>query len=89
MGLEKILKEQLNNPNEQMKKQIQYILDELNEESEVEEKNDEDFEDENYGDEEENYNEDEFVRMKFKSSMKKNLFQMNSLFCIMKFWVII
>ncbi len=65
MGLEKILTELLNNPNEQMKKQIQYILDELCEENEVEEKHDEDFEDENYGDEDENFAEEEFVTFNF------------------------
>ena len=62
LGLEKILKDQLNNPNEQMKKQIQYILDEHNKDNE-EEKVDEDFEDENLGDEEEVFD-DEYVRRK-------------------------
>lgn len=60
LRLEKMLNAQLANPNEQMKKQIQYILDELNSNVEQEEKNDEEFEDENYGDEEENY-EDDYV----------------------------
>lgn len=58
LGLEKKLKVQLQNPNDQMKKQIQYILDELNSETEQEEKGDEEFEDENYGDEEENADDD-------------------------------
>lgn len=61
-GLEKLLNSQLENPNEQMKKQIQYIIDELNNEEEQEEKYDEEFEDENYGDEEEAY-EDDYVRL--------------------------
>ena len=53
LGLEKILSKQLENPNEQMKKQIQYIVDELKVDGEGEENTDEDFEDDNYGDEEE------------------------------------
>ena len=64
LKIEKMLKEQLENPNEQMKKQIQYILDELKSETEVEEKFDEEFEDENYGDEEEAY-EDDYVLFNF------------------------
>jgi hypothetical protein len=54
MGLEKIIKEQMKDPeNQQMNKQYQYILDELyNTNVTVEETSDEDFEDDNYGDEE-------------------------------------
>ena len=48
MGLESILNKQLQNPNEQMKKQIHYILEELNSENELDDNNDEEFEDENY-----------------------------------------
>jgi hypothetical protein len=58
LGLQKMLNSQLSNPNEQMKKQIQYILEELNSDVEHEEKNDEEFEDENYENEEENYDEE-------------------------------
>lgn len=59
MGLENILNKQLQNPNEQMKKQIQYILEELNSENELDDNNnDEEFEDENYKDDEEVYDED-------------------------------
>jgi len=58
MGLENILNKQLQNPNEQMKKQIQYILEELNSENELDDNNDEEFEDENYKDDEEIYDED-------------------------------
>jgi len=58
MGLENILNKQLQNPNEQMKKQIQYILEELNSENELDDKTDEEFEDENYKDDEEIYDED-------------------------------
>jgi hypothetical protein len=53
MGLEMLLKAQLQKPNDQMRKQIQYILDELNNDIEVEENLDEEYEDENYNDEEE------------------------------------
>ena len=60
-GLEDVLKIQLENPNEQMKKQIQYIVNELNEKTEVEETNDEEFEDEGYADEEEDCNDEEYV----------------------------
>ena len=61
LGLEKMLIKQLQNPNEQMKKQIQYILDELNNDTEIEEKVDEEFEDENYGEEEDEIFDDEYV----------------------------
>ena len=64
LGLEKMLNAQLQNPNEQMKKQIQYILEELNSETEIEENKDEEFEDENCGDEEEEVYEEEYVRKK-------------------------
>lgn len=52
MGLEMLLKSQLQNPNDQMRKQIQYILDELNNEIEAEENMDEEYEDETYNEEE-------------------------------------
>jgi hypothetical protein len=61
MGLEILLKAELQKPNEQMKKQIQYILEELNSDTEHEEKVDEDFEDENYNDEDEEVLEDDYV----------------------------
>jgi gas vesicle protein len=62
MGLEILLKTELQKPNEQMKKQIQYILEELNSDIEPEEKVDEDFEDENYNDDdEEEVQDDEYV----------------------------
>ena len=54
-----LLKAQLQKPNDQMKKQIQYILDELNNDNELDEKTDEVFEDENYNDEEEELIEDD------------------------------
>jgi hypothetical protein len=63
MGLEMLLKAQLQNPNDQMRKQIQYILDELNDDTELEENMDEEYEDENYNDEEEEVveTEDDYV----------------------------
>ncbi len=61
VGLEEVLREQLENPNEQMKKQIQYILNKLNEDKEEEENEDEEFEDEGYADEEDEFNDDEYV----------------------------
>ncbi len=54
-----LLKAQLQKPNDQMKKQIQYILDELNNDNELDEKIDEEFEDENINDEEEELVEDD------------------------------
>jgi hypothetical protein len=65
MGLEVLLKSELQKPNEQMKKQIQYILEELNSDVEHEEKVDEDFEDETYNDEdEEEVLEDDYVKIR-------------------------
>jgi len=61
IGLEQMLSSQLSNPNEQMKKQIQYILEELNSEEELEEKNDEEFEEDIETNEEETA-EDEYVK---------------------------
>lgn len=88
--LPKLLLSQLENPNEQMKKQIQYILDELNSDVEQEEKFDEEFEDENYGDEEEVY-EDDYVKLKLKIifSMKKIQSQKTKLFFTINILVII
>jgi len=62
MGLEKMLIAQLSNPNEQMKKQIQYILEELNSEEEHEEKSEEEFEEDVDGNEQETM-EDEYVKL--------------------------
>jgi len=61
IGLENVLQEQLENPNEQMKKQIQYIINELKGDNEEQETNDEEFEDEGYADEEEEYGDEEYV----------------------------
>jgi LisH domain-containing protein ARMC9 len=58
LGLEKLLTLQLTNPNEQMKKQIQYILEELNSEEEHEEKTDEEFEEDTDTNEEEVFDEE-------------------------------
>ena len=71
MSIEMLLKAQLQKPNDQMKKQIQYILDELNNETESDEKIDEEFEDENYNDEEEELVEDDDYVYLIKISMKK------------------
>jgi hypothetical protein len=62
LGLEKMLNSQLQNPNEQMKKQIQYILEELNSDQDAEENKDEEFEDEVLGDDEEEVYDEEYVR---------------------------
>lgn len=69
LGLEKLLASQLQNPNEQMKKQIQYILDELKSDVEQEEKFDEEFEDENYGDEEEYYDDEYYEEDSINGNM--------------------
>jgi hypothetical protein len=61
MGLEVLLKQELQKPNDQMKKQIQYILEELNSDIDHEEKVDEEFEDENYNEDEEEIQEDDDV----------------------------
>jgi hypothetical protein len=61
MGLEQMLNAQLSNPNEQMKKQIQYILEELSSEEEHEEKNEEEYEEDIDTNEEETFD-DEYVK---------------------------
>jgi len=70
LGLEKMLNSQLQNPNEQMKKQIQYILEELNSDQDAEENKDEEFEDEVLGDDEEEVYDEEYVR-KYIINIKK------------------
>jgi hypothetical protein len=61
LGVDVVLKNQLENPNELMKKQIQYILDEINDNTQQEEAMDEDFDDEGLADEEEDANEEEYI----------------------------